>query len=76
VNTPLNICERRDVKGLYRQAREGRVKGFTGIDDIYEPPLDPEIVIDTTKQTAEESAETILAYLMSRKFVSNSHSPA
>jgi sulfate adenylyltransferase len=76
VNTPLNICERRDVKGLYRQAREGRVKSFTGIDDIYEPPLDPEIVIDTITQTAEESAETIIAYLMSRKFMSNPHSLA
>ena len=69
VDTPLEICELRDVKGMYRQAREGKIKGFTGVDDPYEPPLSPEIVIDTVKQSAEENSERILAFLIDRGFV-------
>jgi len=69
VNTPLEICEQRDVKGMYRQAREGLIKNFTGVNDPYEPPLSPEIVIDAVNQTPEENAERILAYLVARGFV-------
>jgi adenylylsulfate kinase-like enzyme len=69
VDAPLEVCEERDVKGMYRQAREGKIKNFTGIDDPYEPPLNSEIVIDTVKRSAEENAELILAYLGEQGFV-------
>ena len=65
----LNVCEERDVKGMYRLAREGKIKNFTGIDDPYEPPHNPELVIDTVARSAEENAELILAYLVGRGFV-------
>ena len=57
VDTPLAEAERRDVKGLYKKARAGELKNFTGIDCPYEPPEDPEIRIDTTRLTAEQAAE-------------------
>ena len=63
VDTPLEVCEARDTKGMYRQAREGKIKNFTGVDDPYEPPLNPELVIDTVVRSAEENAELILAHL-------------
>jgi sulfate adenylyltransferase len=69
VDTPLEVCERRDSKGMYRQAREGKIKNFTGVDDPYEPPLHPEITLDTVARTAEENAELILAYLVEQGFV-------
>lgn len=69
VDTPLEVCERRDTKGMYALAREGKIKNFTGIDDPYEPPLNPEIVIDTVAQTAEDNAVRILAYLIEQGFI-------
>ena len=72
VDTPIEVCEERDTKGLYRQARKGIVKNFTGIDHPYEPPRSPEIVIDTITRTAEENAETILSYLVELGFVLSS----
>lgn len=69
VDAPLNVCEERDVKGMYRLAREGKIKNFTGIDDPYEPPHNPEIVIDTVARSAEENAALILAYLVGQGFV-------
>lgn len=63
ISTPLEVCEKRDRKGLYAKARAGLIKDFTGIDDPYEPPDDAEIVIDTSKTSPEEAAETIVAYL-------------
>ncbi len=64
VDTPVEICEMRDPKGLYRKARQGVLKGFTGVDDPYEPPKDPEIVVNTMDCGPEECAEQVLAYLM------------
>jgi adenylylsulfate kinase len=61
VDTPLDVCEERDPKGLYRKARLGELRGFTGIDDPYEPPLNPEIVV----KTAEHSPQVILAQMLS-----------
>jgi len=61
VATPLAICEGRDVKGLYARARSGRLAGFTGIDDPYEPPAAPELFIDTTEISVETAASLILA---------------
>lgn len=69
VDTPLEVCEARDTKGMYRQARAGRLKHFTGIDDPYEPPPDPELVIDTVGRSAEENAELVVAYLVAQGFV-------
>jgi sulfate adenylyltransferase len=69
VDTPLDVCESRDVKGMYRQAREGKIKNFTGVDDPYEPPHNAELVIDTVARTAEENAEAILAHLVEKGFV-------
>jgi adenylylsulfate kinase len=60
VSTSLEECERRDVKGLYARARRGEIRQFTGIDDPYEPPLRPEITIDTLACTAEEAARRIV----------------
>ncbi|ACK67937.1 Adenylyl-sulfate kinase [Rippkaea orientalis PCC 8801] len=59
VNAPLNVCEERDVKGLYKKARAGEIKSFTGIDDPYEPPLNPEIECRTDLETLEESVTKI-----------------
>jgi adenylylsulfate kinase len=61
VSTPLAECERRDPKGLYRRARQGEITHFTGIDDPYEPPLDPELVLDTTTFSVEAAVAAALA---------------
>ena len=64
VETPLEVAEQRDVKGLYKKARAGQLKHFTGIDSPYEPPEQPEIRVDTVKSSAEEAADEIVAYVM------------
>ena len=69
VDTPLEICEARDVKGMYAKARRGEITGFTGIDDPYEPPINPEITLDTVNFTPEENARRILAYLGNHGYV-------
>jgi bifunctional enzyme CysN/CysC len=63
VDTPLDVAERRDVKGLYKKARAGKLKNFTGIDSPYEPPETPEIVVNTTELSADEAADVIISYL-------------
>ena len=63
ISTPLETCEKRDVKGLYEKARSGIIKGFTGIDDPYEAPKNPDIDIDTTNITVEEATLRIIDYL-------------
>jgi adenylylsulfate kinase len=65
VDAPLEVCEARDPKGLYKKARAGELKGFTGIDDPYEAPLKPELVLDAGTKSAEALAEEVLAYLKS-----------
>ncbi|RLJ70433.1 sulfate adenylyltransferase [Hydrogenivirga caldilitoris] len=69
VDAPIEVCEVRDVKGMYRKAKEGLIKGFTGVDDPYEPPEAPEVHIDTAKLTPEESARRILEYLIKEGFI-------
>lgn len=66
VNAPLEVCERRDHKGLYTRARAGQLRGFTGVDDPYEPPLQPEIECHTDRETVAESVEKIIRYLEAR----------
>jgi sulfate adenylyltransferase len=69
VDTPLALCERRDTKGLYAKARRGEITGFTGIDDPYEPPEAPELVLKTEDSAAETNAQRVIAELSARGFV-------
>lgn len=69
VDTPLEVCEARDVKGLYAQARAGTLAHFTGISDPYEPPLSPELVAETVQRTPEENARLIVELLAERGLV-------
>ena len=73
VNTPIAMCEARDPKGLYKQARDavaaGKGMGFTGVDDPYEPPLNPELTFDASAQTVEQGVELVLRYLESKKLL-------
>ncbi len=69
VNASLAVCEQRDVKGLYQKARKGEIRNFTGIDDPYEEPENPEIVLNTDSEDIEESAQKILTYLKSRQII-------
>ncbi len=71
MDTPIEVCESRDKKGLYAKARRGEIKGFTGIDDPYEPPLNPSIVLDTVNCTAEENAQRIIQYLLDKGYIIN-----
>jgi adenylylsulfate kinase len=64
VKTPLEVCERRDPKGLYKKVRKGEIKNFTGIDSPYEEPKNPHIVLDTTVLTVEQCVQTIVNYLV------------
>lgn len=69
VDTPLQVCEQRDVKGMYAKARRGEIRGFTGIDDPYESPINPEITLDTVSHTPEENARRIMDYLTESGYV-------
>ena len=69
VDTPLDVAEARDVKGLYAKARRGEIANFTGIDSPYEPPQNPEIRLSTTESTPDEAAETLLRFLIARGYV-------
>ena len=73
VNTPLNICEQRDVKGFYAKARRNEIKGFTGIDAPYEPPEHPEIILDTVENTPEESTKYIIERLIELGFIKDTN---
>ncbi len=64
INTPLEVCESRDVKGLYKKARKGEIKGFTGIDAPYEAPINPDIEVKTHNMTIDESVDVIYNYLL------------
>ncbi len=66
VRCSLQECERRDVKGMYAKARRGEIKGFTGIDDPYEEPESPDLLVDTEHESIKASAEKIKAYLVSK----------
>jgi tetratricopeptide (TPR) repeat protein len=72
VDTPIEVCESRDTKGMYALARMGKIKNFTGVDDAYEPPIKPELAIETVGASAEENAARILSYLAALGFVCTS----
>lgn len=69
VDTPIAVCEQRDAKGMYAKARRGEIKGFTGVDDPYEPPLNPEITLDTVRESPEQCAARIIAHLVQAGFL-------
>ena len=66
IDAPIDVCEERDPKGFYKKARRGEIKGFTGIDDPYEAPVNPELVIKTAELTPQEGAMKILGYLVEK----------
>jgi len=69
VDAPVDICEKRDPKGLYQKARRGELRGFTGVDDPYEAPLNPEIVLKTEKKSPGEIVDILLGYLIDNGFL-------
>lgn len=71
VSAPLEICESRDVKGLYKRARAGEIKQFTGIDDPYEAPLNPEVTCETDKETLEESVDKVISKLEEMGYIAS-----
>jgi len=70
VSASLSICEARDPKGLYKKARAGEIKGFTGIDAPYEEPINPELVVETDKHNIDECAQIVLNYLVKEGIIS------
>jgi len=69
VRCPLEVCESRDIKGMYRLAREGKINHFTGISDPYEEPVCPELILETDVLTIEESARKVMMYLKDRELI-------
>jgi sulfate adenylyltransferase len=69
VDTPIDVCEQRDIKGLYARARRGQITGFTGVDDPYEAPVDPELTLYTVGTTPEINARQIVGYLEEHGFL-------
>ncbi len=69
VNAPLAVCEKRDVKGMYKKARCGEINNFTGVSDPYEKPIRPEIEVRTDQESIEESALKVIDYLVSKRYV-------
>jgi adenylylsulfate kinase len=76
VDTPIEVCEARDPKGLYKKARAGEIKGFTGIDDPYEAPESPELVLYAAQKTPAELADEVIAYLVERGIMELTSAPA
>ncbi|MBM3131442.1 MAG: adenylyl-sulfate kinase [Chloroflexi bacterium] len=71
VDCPVEVCEQRDPKGMYRKAREGKIKEFTGVSAPYEPPESPEIHLHTDRQSVEESVQMIIDYLVKHLYIPN-----
>ncbi|MBW7470466.1 adenylyl-sulfate kinase [Marinobacter sp. M216] len=69
MDTPIETCEERDPKGLYRKARAGEIRHFTGIDSPYEAPQSPEVVLDTSSQSVDECVEQLIQYLQDRNLI-------
>ncbi len=69
IDTPLEICEQRDPKGLYKKARDGAIKNFTGIDSPYEPPEEPQLDIKTDKNSIQKSVDKIIDYLIKYGYI-------
>jgi adenylylsulfate kinase len=70
VRCPVDICMKRDVKGMYKKAREGKITHFTGVDDPYEEPEHPELILDTDKESVDESVEKVIRSLVKLQYIS------
>jgi sulfate adenylyltransferase len=72
-DTPLDVCEQRDVKGLYAKAKaavaDGKPMGFTGVDDPYEPPANPEVTLDTSRQSVQQCVDAIVEKLLALGYI-------
>ena len=71
VDTPLEVCEQRDTKGLYQQAREGKIKGFYGIDQSYQRPSNPELILKTVGKTVSDCVQDVLHMLAENNIISH-----
>lgn len=69
VSAPLDICEERDPKGLYKKARSGQIPNFTGVDSPYEPPENAELILDTTDSSPEECADLVIDYMLKHRYI-------
>ncbi len=69
LKAPLEVCEKRDVKGLYQKAGKGEIKDFTGINDPYEKPINPEVILETDKLSEEESVKKLFDYLENKNYI-------
>ncbi|CAH9067317.1 Adenylyl-sulfate kinase [Pseudoalteromonas holothuriae] len=69
LDTPLDVCEQRDPKGLYKKARAGEIKHFTGIDSDYQAPVNPEVTLDTSKNSLTQSVEQLVAHLKTKNII-------
>ena len=76
VRCPLAVCESRDVKGMYRLAREGKIGHFTGVSDPYEEPTHPEIILDTDHWSVEQCTKKVIRYLENREFIIHAREPS
>ncbi len=72
VKCPLDVCKQRDVKGLYKKALNGEIKGFTGVDDPYEEPLRPELILETNSESVDDSTKRVLSLLESKGYIQKS----
>lgn len=71
INTPLEVCEARDVKGLYKKAREGSIAGFTGVSQEYEKPVSPDHIVTTETKTIRESTNSLISFLERENVIPN-----
>jgi len=69
ISAPLDVCEERDPKGLYKKARRGQIPNFTGVDSPYEPPENAELVVDTTESSPEQCADTVISYIIQHGYI-------
>ena len=69
IDCPLEICEKRDPKGLYKKARKGEIHDFTGIDSPYEPPINPDLTVNTEQHTVRNAANIIISYLKDKQII-------
>lgn len=69
INCPISECERRDNKGMYKKARKGQIKNFTGIDDVYEEPEEPNFILYTDKQSISDNIQKIISYFQEKKIL-------
>ena len=73
VKCPINVCENRDVKGMYKKSRANEIEDFTGIDSLYETPISPDLIVYTDQETLGESVNKVLGVLINRGIINNAN---